>query len=133
MLQSTHVMVHCLQSILPSHHFQAYAWQGALAKQVLGGVLEHVERLYAAAASCAYKRAARWRASRMRSMLWSLNMRLETRMPCSQKHGQVAVNALARQGLQCHVRTHSSSTHAHKIKLSRITALKGPYKVRASK
>ena len=74
-------------------------------------VLKHVDRHYAATAFCASGRAARWRASRMRSMLWSLNMRLETTMPCSQKHRQIAVNADAKQGLQCHVHTPPSNTH----------------------
>ena len=68
----------------------------------------------------------------MRSMLWSVNMRLETTMPCSQKHRQVAVNTDARQGRQCHVRTQHSDTDACKIKLSQVTALKGPYNVQAN-
>ena len=132
MLQSIHVMIHAyrasFQAIIVKHTF--YTSCEPPAKQMLRSVQEHVERPYAAAASCASERAARWRASSMRSMLWSLNMRLETTMPCSQKHRHGAVSTDARQGLQCHVRT--QSPRACKIEVSQVTALKVPCKVQAS-
>ena len=49
----------------------------------------------------------------MRSMLWLLNMRLETRMPCSQRLGRVAKDIDANSATYAlipQIRMHASSS-----------------------